>query len=136
MSADIINILKDFTGTKSDKQLYKVVWRTRCTKSCLTLCNPMDHTCQVPLCMEFSRQECWNRLPFLLPGDVSNPGIELLSLASTASAGRFFTTEPPGKPIVSAIHQGESAICIYPLPLVPLPHPSVPTHLGQHRTTN
>ena len=28
MSADIINILKDFTGTKSDKQLYKVVWRT------------------------------------------------------------------------------------------------------------
>ena len=27
------------------------------TQSCLTLCNPMDYSCQVPLFMGFSRQE-------------------------------------------------------------------------------
>ena len=32
------------------------------------------------------------------PGDLSNPGIEPLSLASPALAGGFFTTAPPGKP--------------------------------------
>ena len=44
--------------------------------------------------MEFSRQEYWNRLPFPTPGDLPDPGIELVSLAL---AGRFFTTEPPAK---------------------------------------
>ena len=32
------------------------------------------------------------------PGDLPNPGIEPLSLASSALAGGFFTTAPPGKP--------------------------------------
>ena len=49
---------------------------------------------QVPLYMGFPRQEYWSGLPFPSPGDLSNPGIEL---ASPALAGRFFTTEPPGK---------------------------------------
>ena len=31
-------------------------------------------------------------------GDLPDPGIELISLASSAMAGRFFTTVPPGKP--------------------------------------
>ena len=48
--------------------------------------------------MEFSRQEHWRRLLFLTPGDLPDPGIKLESLASTALAGRFFTTVPPGKP--------------------------------------
>ena len=34
-------------------------------------------------------------MPFPTPGDLPNPGIELLSLASPALAGRFFTTAPP-----------------------------------------
>ncbi|CAI9151714.1 unnamed protein product [Rangifer tarandus platyrhynchus] len=42
-----------------------------------------------------SRQECRSGLPFPTPGDLPNPGIELLSLASPALAGRFFTTTPP-----------------------------------------
>ena len=29
------------------------------------------------------------------PGDLPDPGIKCLSLASPALAGRFFTTEPP-----------------------------------------
>ena len=51
---------------------------------------------QTPLSMEFSRQEYWNGLPFLTPGDLCNPGIEPTFLASSALAGRFFTTVPPG----------------------------------------
>ena len=52
---------------------------------------------QVPLSMEFSRQKYWSGLSFSTPGDFSDPGIEPMSLASP-SAGRFFTTVPPGKP--------------------------------------
>ena len=48
----------------------------------------------------FSRQEYWSGLPFLPPGDLPNPGIEPLSPVSLELAGRFFTTEPPGKPIL------------------------------------
>ena len=33
-------------------------------------------TCQAPLSMGFSRQECWNELPCPLPGDLPNPGIK------------------------------------------------------------
>ena len=31
---------------------------------------------QGPLCMEFSRQEFWNGLPFPSPGDIPDPGTE------------------------------------------------------------
>ena len=34
------------------------------TKSCLILVIPRTIACQVPLSMEFSRQENWSRLPF------------------------------------------------------------------------
>ena len=54
--------------------------------------------CQAPLSMGFSRQEYWSGLPSPPPGDLPNPGIEPISPASPALAGRFFTTEPPGKP--------------------------------------
>ena len=33
------------------------------------------------------------------PGDLPDSGIESVSLASSALADGFFTTEPPGKPI-------------------------------------
>ena len=60
------------------------------TQSCLTLCSPMDcvwlfaapwtlqpqEPCQVPLSVEFSRQEYWSWLPFPSPGDLPNPGIK------------------------------------------------------------
>ena len=52
------------------------------------------------LSMEFPRQDHWSRLPFPSPGDLPNPGIEPMSPVSPALAGEFFTTEPPGKPII------------------------------------
>ena len=56
---------------------------------------PWTVACQVPLFMGFPRQEYWSVVPFPSPGDLSHPGIEPVS---PALAGRFFTTEPPGKP--------------------------------------
>ena len=46
---------------------------------------------QAPLSMGFPRQEYWSGLPFPSPGDLLNPGIKLVSLASPTLAGRFFT---------------------------------------------
>jgi len=60
----------------------------------LTLCHPMD-THQAPLSIGFPRQEYWSGLPFLLPGDFPNPGIEPASPATPAQAGGFFTTGSP-----------------------------------------
>ena len=45
----------------------------------LTLCNPMDRSRQPPLSMGFPRQEYWSGLPFLSPGNLPDPGIELAS---------------------------------------------------------
>ena len=45
--------------------------------------------------MEFSVQEYWSGLPFSPPGDRPTLGIEPMS---PELAGRFLTTEPPGKP--------------------------------------
>ena len=49
---------------------------------------------QSSLSMGFPRQEYLSGLPFPPPGDLPNSGTEPTSLAS---AGGFFTTEPPGK---------------------------------------
>ena len=46
--------------------------------------------------MEFLRQVHWSGLPFPTPGDLPDPGIEPASVVSTALAGRFSITAPPG----------------------------------------
>ena len=56
---------------------------------------PCTVACQAPLYMGFPRQEYWSGLPFPSAGDLPDPGIEPVS---PALIGRFFTTEPPGKP--------------------------------------
>ena len=66
---------------------------------------------QAPLSMGVSRQEYWSGLPFPSPGDLPNSGIELTSPMAPALAGRFFTTEPPGKPPYS--------MCPVPIPPTP-----------------
>ena len=48
--------------------------------------------CQAALSMRFSRQEYWSGLPWPPPGDLPNPGIELVSLMSPALAVGFFAT--------------------------------------------
>ena len=63
-------------------------------QSCLTLCDPMNCSCQAPLSTGFSRQENWSGLPSPSLG-VLHPGIEPASLMPPAPAGRFFTIAPP-----------------------------------------
>ena len=55
---------------------------------------------QEPLSTEFSQQEYWSGLPCPPPGDLPNPGIEPVALMSPALKGRFFTSPPPGKPLL------------------------------------
>ena len=62
---------------------------------------------QVPLSMERSTQEYWKQ-PFPSPEDLPDPRIEPGTLVSPAIAGRFFTTESPGKPSFTPI-----ALCAF-----------------------
>ena len=52
---------------------------------------------QVPLSMEFSRQECWSGLLFPSPEDVPDPGIQPKSPALQADS---LPSEPPTSPEV------------------------------------
>ena len=66
------------------------------TQSCLTLCDPMD--CSPPdVCQCFSRQNTGVVYHFLLQEIFLTQGSQPLLFVSPALAGRFFTTEPPGK---------------------------------------
>ena len=56
--------------------------------------------CQTPLSVGFFCQEYCSGLPLPTPGEFSRPGIEPMSPVSDALAGEFFTTEPPGKPLI------------------------------------
>ena len=78
------------------------------TQSRLTLCDPMDCTCQAHLSMEFSRQEHWSGLPLPPSGDLPDPRIERSSPVFPAIAVRFFTTAPPGKPYPYMM-----CVCVY-----------------------
>ena len=76
---------------------------------------------QAPPSMEFSRQEYWSELPFPSPGDLPDLGMELESLVSAASAGRFFNTAPPWE---AQDRQGQSCnetktMCVEDQTLVP-----------------
>ena len=63
----------------------------------LLFTTPWTVACQAPLSMGFPRQEYCSGFPFPSPGDLPDPGIELMSLVSHALAGGFFSTTPPGK---------------------------------------
>ena len=79
----------------SSKALHMILVNL-CAQLCPTLCNRMEMWPASLLCiwnffffffwvyMEFLRQEYWNGLPFLTPGDLSNLGIEPMSLVSPA----------------------------------------------------
>ena len=55
---------------------------------------PWAVACQVPLSMEFSRQEYWSGLPFPSPGYLPNPGIKPRSPSLQADP---LQSEPSGK---------------------------------------
>ena len=61
--------------------------------SCPTLCDPIDYSSPGSSVHGIFQ----SGLPFPPPGNLLDPGIELVSPIS-ALAGGFFTTDPPGKP--------------------------------------
>ena len=75
-----------------------------CAQSCPTVCELWTASCQVPLSMEFSKQEHWSELSFPAPGDFPNPRIKLMSLAFSALSGRFFNCASPGNPLYTEGH--------------------------------
>ena len=56
------------------------------------LCDPMDCSPPGSSVHGFSRQEYWSGMPCPPPWDLSDPGIEPASLASSALADGFFIT--------------------------------------------
>ena len=60
---------------------------------CPIFCNPMDCSPPGSSVRGIFRQEYCSGLPFPTPGDLPNPGIEPMSLASSVLAGGFFTTD-------------------------------------------
>ena len=89
--------------------ILKVKWLTRGRMNCMSICcclvgklyptlaTPWTVSHQAPLSMDFPGQNT-RVLSFPSPGYVPNPGIKP---KSPALVGGFFTTEPPGKPIMS-----------------------------------
>ena len=55
---------------------------------------------QAPLSMGFFTQEYLSALPFPSPGDLPDPGI---GTASPTLAGGYFTSEPPGRPLMHGV---------------------------------
>jgi len=77
------------------------------------IASPWSVTCQTSLPMEFSRPEYWSGLPFPLPGDLPDSGVELKSCASPALANWCFATRPHGKtPCLPIDHQKHSSVCV------------------------
>ena len=64
--------------------------------------------------MGFPRQESWSGLPFPPPEDLADLGIKPGSPVSPAFAGRFLTTERPGKPkgVIFQIFEEVSQLCV------------------------
>ena len=68
------------------------------TQSCLTLCDPVDHSLPSSSVHGIFKARILEWVAISFPGDLPNPGMELLCPVSPALAGGFYITEPSGKP--------------------------------------
>ena len=73
-------------------------------QSCLTI-DPMDFNPLGSSVHGIFQARVLEWVAISTPGDLPDPGIELMSPASPAMAGRFFTTAPPGKPLYALGNQ-------------------------------
>ena len=64
----------------------------------MTLCDPMDCIPSGSSGHGISQARILEWVAMLPPGTLPDLGMELMSLASPALAGGFFTAESPGKP--------------------------------------
>ena len=80
------------------------------SRSAMYFAPPWTVAHQVPLPMEFSRQEYWSWVPFPTPGSLSDPGIEAASLKSPAGAAGSLTLVPLEKP--NSAHNHNFSVCL------------------------
>ena len=81
-----------FLHVKIDEHNHRLLLLLSCfsrARLFVTLCTV---ACQAPLFMGFSRKEYWSGLPYPPPGDLSDPGIEPMTLMPPSLPGEFFTT--------------------------------------------
>ena len=64
----------------------------------LTLCDPMDYSPLGSSVHGIFPARILEWVAISPPGDLPDTGFEAMPPVCTALAGRFFTTEPPGKP--------------------------------------
>ena len=76
---DVLNLLGDIYIYESENEI---------AQSCLTLCHPMDYS--LP----------GSSVHGIFLGHFPNPGIKPTYPVFSALVGRFFTTEPPEKPVL------------------------------------
>ena len=78
--------------------ILQVSWLVH-AQMCPTLWDPVDYSPhQIPLSMEFSRQECWSVLPFPSSGHLPDPGIIAVFLHFLHWQMDSLPTELPRKP--------------------------------------
>ena len=92
--------------------LFDVCVLRRAAQSSLILCIPIDCSPQDSSVHGISQARILEWLAISSSRAFSDPGIELLSPAPAAPAGRFFTTEPPGKPILLGLYSKISMILL------------------------
>ena len=86
----------------SESQLHCASMLSQFSHVQLSVMQGLQHTHQVPLSMGFSRQEYWNGLPFPLPVDLPDLGVE--PTAPTMQVNSL-PLEPPGKPLYLATRE-------------------------------
>ena len=84
---------------KTDKEINPLGVVLLVAQLCPMLCDPRDCSPPGSSVQGVLQARILEWLPFPSPGDLPRPGIKCTSPALT---GRFFTTEPPGKPQIYA----------------------------------
>ena len=91
-----------FPATRCVRCPHGTVWSV-CVLGCFScvrvFATPWTVVGQAPLPMGLSRQEYWSGLPCPPPQGASQPRDQTHDSCVSSTAGRFFTTEPPGKPV-------------------------------------
>ena len=88
----IVSLPANLSSTLPWRQLLSHVW---------LFATPWTIACQAPLSIGFSRQEYWSGLPLSFSRWPSRPRNWSHISCVSRTAGRFFTTESPGKPATS-----------------------------------
>ena len=78
--SQIIPLLSNYT--QDFQNIYTSYFLCVYVQSCPTVCDSMNCNLQAPLSLKFSRQKYWSGLPFPPPGNLPNPRIQPVSLAS------------------------------------------------------